>query len=152
MNPNFVPRYTIPVQTRLPNLLVSAQEHDRDGQGAVLSLAGRVSIADNGWLRPLMDLQAAQSQSRLVVDLSRLSSMDWWVALMLAWVGRVVSRRGGVLILASPQPAVARLLDAVGACGPVAVSDGVHGNAAGRPASDSVHGNAAGRPTPASGR
>ena len=51
----------------------------------------------------------------LAGDLSRLSAMDWWVALVLTWAGRVVSRRGGVLMLAAPQPAVARLLHAAGA-------------------------------------
>jgi hypothetical protein len=41
--------------------------------------------------------------------------MDWWAALILIWAGRVVGRRGGVLMLAAPQPAVARLLNAAGA-------------------------------------
>lgn len=68
-----------------------------------------------------------------MVDLSRVSSMDWWVALILNWLGRVVSRRGGELVLASPQPVVARLLDAVAAPGPVAVDD--YGSAEYPPAS-----------------
>jgi anti-anti-sigma regulatory factor len=37
------------------------------------------------------------------------------VALILIWAGRVVSRRGGVLMLAAPQPAIAQLLNAAGA-------------------------------------
>ena len=41
--------------------------------------------------------------------------MDWWVVLILTWAGRVVRRRGGVLVLASPQPEVARLLSAADA-------------------------------------
>ena len=97
------------------DLAVSALEYDRDGPCAVVSLAGRAGITDCGWLRLLLELQAAQGQGRLVVDLSRLSSMDWWVALILVWAGRVVSRRGGELVLASPQPDVARLLAAAGA-------------------------------------
>jgi anti-anti-sigma regulatory factor len=96
-------------------LSVSVLQYDREGPCAVVSLAGRVGIADCGWLRVLLELEAAQERGRMVVDLSRLSSMDWWVALILNWVGRVIARRGGVLVLASPQPAVARLLDAVGA-------------------------------------
>ena len=117
-------------EARASELSVSALEYDRNGPWAVVSLSGRAGIADGGWLRLLLELQAAQDQGRLVVDLSRLSSMDWWVALMLAWAGRVASRRGGELVLASPQPAVARLLDAVAASGPVAVGHRVHGGAA----------------------
>jgi anti-anti-sigma regulatory factor len=81
----------------------------------VVVLAGRAGIADCGWLRLLLDRQAEHGPGRVVVDLSRLSGMDWWVALILTWAGRVVSRRGGVLMLAAPQPAVARLLHAAGA-------------------------------------
>jgi anti-anti-sigma factor len=106
-----------------PELSVSALEYDQGGPCAVVSLAGRAGIADCSWVRLLLELRAAQGRGRLVVDLSRLSSMDWWVALILIWAGRVVSRRGGVLVLASPQPAVARLLDAVGA--PKAFTDDV---------------------------
>ena len=98
-----------------PELLVSALEYDSGGHCAVVSLAGRAGIADCAWIRLLLERQAEQEPGRLVVDLSRLSAMDWWVALILTWAGRVVSRRGGVLMLAAPQPAVARLLRAAGA-------------------------------------
>ena len=111
-----------------PELSVSALEYERGGPCAVVSLAGQAGIADCAWIRLLLDFQAAQAaqgRGRLVVDLSRLSSMDWWVALILIWVGRVVSRRGGVLVLASPQPAVARLLNAAGAPKAVAMCDTV---------------------------
>lgn len=101
-----------------PELLVSVLEYggsDPGGPYAVVSLTGRAGIADGAWIRQLLERQAEQGPGRLVVDLSRLSFMDWWVALILTWAGRVVSRRGGLLMLAAPQPAVARLLDAVGA-------------------------------------
>jgi len=75
----------------------------------------RAGIGDCAWIRPLLERQAEQGYERVVVDLSRLSSMDWWVALILIWAGRVISRRGGVLMLAAPQPAVAQLLMAAGA-------------------------------------
>lgn len=95
-------------------LSAAALEYHPGGDCAVVSLAGRAGIADCGWVSQLLELQAAQGQERLVVDLSRLSAMDWWVALILIWAARVVSRRGGTLELACPQPAVARLLDAAG--------------------------------------
>ena len=97
------------------DLSVSALAHDRDGTCAVVTLAGRAGIADAGWFRQLLDLPEAHESGRIILDLSRLSSIDWWAALILLWVGRMVSRRGGTLVLASPQPAVARLLATAGA-------------------------------------
>jgi hypothetical protein len=41
--------------------------------------------------------------------------MDWWTALILLWIGQVLTRRGGSLTLTSPQPEVAGLLDYAGA-------------------------------------
>src|SRR3954451_20765294 len=96
-------------------LLVSALEYDASGPCAVVSLAGRAGIGDCAWIRLLLERQAEQGSGRVVVDLSRLSFMDWWVPLILIWAGRVVSRRGGVLMLAAPQPAIAQLLNAAGA-------------------------------------
>lgn len=58
--------------------------------------------------------------------------MDWLPAFMLLWVGRVVSRRGGTLVLASPQAAVARLLEATDAWQVVAVYHSVQ-QARGKP-------------------
>ena len=81
----------------------------------MVSLAGRAGIGDCAWIRMLLERQAEQGHERVIVDLSRLSSMDWRVAFILIWAGRVVSRRGGMLMLAAPQPAVARLLNAAGA-------------------------------------
>lgn len=75
---------------------------------------------DVAWLRQLLEFQEAQGPGRIIVDLSRLSSIDEWAALILLWAGRMVSHRGGTLVLASPQPAVGRLLKAVGAKRPVA--------------------------------
>jgi anti-anti-sigma factor len=96
-------------------LSISALACDRDLPCTVVSLAGQAGIGDSGWIRRLLELQAVQGYGRVVVDLSRLSSMDWWVVLILTWAGRVVRRRGGVLVLASPQPEVARLLNAADA-------------------------------------
>jgi anti-anti-sigma factor len=104
-------------------LSISALESDCDGPRAVVSLTGQADITDSGWIRLLLEFQARQRRGRLVVDLSRLSSMDWWVALTLTWASRVVSRRGGVLVLVNPQPAVALLLDAAGVPGVAVMSD-----------------------------
>ncbi len=111
---------------RKPGLSVWAVEYDLSGACAVMSLAGRADITDCRWLRLLLEQQAAQGAGRLIVDLSRISSMDWWVALILIWADRVISRRGGQLVLASPQPAVARLLDAVRTPAAHTVQSGEH--------------------------
>ncbi len=97
------------------DLLFEAPDEDRESPCAVLSLGGRAGIADCEWLSQLLRLQAEQGRAPLVVDLSRLSSMDWWVALILVWAEKVIDRRGGALVLASPQPDVARLLSATAA-------------------------------------
>ena len=97
------------------DLAFSRADGDCAGSCAVLSLGGRADIEDCSWLHELLQLQAEQGPVRLVVDLSRLSSMDWWVALMLVRAARVIRRRGGTLVLASPQPAVARMLSATAA-------------------------------------
>jgi hypothetical protein len=61
---------------RARELSVSAVKYDRSAPRAVVALTGRAGIADSGWLRLLLEFQAAQAQDRLMADLSRLSSMD----------------------------------------------------------------------------
>lgn len=87
-------------------------DNDRGGCCAAVSLSGRANIGNCTWFRQLLELHAARGPGRIVVDLSGLSSMDWWAAQILLWVGQVVSRQGGVLELASARSDVARLLDA----------------------------------------
>lgn len=107
-----------------PGLSVAELEYDR-GLCAVVSLSGQAGIGDCGWIRALLEFQAVHGRGRLVVDLTRLTSMDWWVAIILLWVGRVVTRRGGALVLASPQPEVAQTLNAAGASEVVVICDTV---------------------------
>ncbi|HYZ54786.1 MAG TPA: STAS domain-containing protein [Streptosporangiaceae bacterium] len=107
----------------LLNVSAPAREPDGGALCAVVSLAGRVGIGDCAWFRELLELQTAQEPDRIVIDLSQLSSLDWWAALILLWAGRVVHRRGGTLVLASPQPAVARVLASAGAEQVVSVYD-----------------------------
>ena len=86
--------------------------------------AERVRISQD-LVPELLELPEAHESGRIILDLSRLSSIDWWAALILLWVGRMVSRRGGTLVLASPQPAVARLLTTAGAAQVVTVYQSV---------------------------
>jgi anti-anti-sigma regulatory factor len=95
-----------------PNVSVLEPDEDRRECCAVVSLSGRASIGDCTWFRQLLELHAARGPGRIMVDLSRLWSMDWWAAQILLWVSQVVSRQGGVLEVVSARPAVARLLNA----------------------------------------
>jgi anti-anti-sigma regulatory factor len=102
-------------------LSVVALEYDRGAPGAAVSLVGRAEIADGNWFRLLLEMPAAQGAGPFVIDMSRLTAMDWWAALILLWVGRVITRRGGQLVLSGALPAVARLLDDVGAAAVVTI-------------------------------
>jgi len=95
--------------------------YDRDERWTVVSLAGRADIAHVAWFARLPELPEAQWPGRIILDLSRLSTLDWWAALILLWAGRMVRRRGGMLVLASPQPGIARLLKTMDAAHVVAV-------------------------------
>jgi anti-sigma B factor antagonist len=85
------------------------------GPCTIVSVSGRADVEDGAWFRRLLEVQAAGPSAEVIVDLSRLSSMDWWAALILLWVARVMHRRGGTLMLAAPRPAVAALLRSAGA-------------------------------------
>ena len=105
----------------LSGLSVSVGADDCDEGCAVVSFTGRAGLADGAWLRRLLELPEAQGPGRIILDLSQLSSIDWWTALILLWAGRMISRHGGTLVLAAPQPTVARLLKAADATQSVAV-------------------------------
>jgi anti-anti-sigma factor len=83
---------------------------DEGGHCAVVSLAGQAAIDECAWYRDLLEFQAARSPDRIVINLSGVSSMDWWAVLILMWVARVITRRGGTLVLACPRPPVAQVL------------------------------------------
>ena len=78
-------------------------------------LAGHAQIGDSAQLREILLADNGQVHRRVLVDLSGLSSMDCWTALILRWIARVLFRRGGSLTLTSPQPEVAVMLHYAGA-------------------------------------
>jgi anti-sigma B factor antagonist len=98
-------------------LEISARQIEPGAGGpyVIVSVSGKAGIEDSAWFRQLLEVQAAGGAARMIIDLSRLSSMDWWAALILLWVARVMHRRGGKLMLAGPRPAVARMLRSAGA-------------------------------------
>jgi anti-anti-sigma factor len=78
---------------------------------SMVTLAGQADVGNSGQLREILVLESVRAHRKVLVDLSRVSSMDWWTALILLWIGQVLTRRGGSLTLTSPQPEVAGLLD-----------------------------------------
>lgn len=84
---------------------------------SMVTLAGHADVGNSGQLREILALEGVRAHRKVLVDLSRVSSMDWWTALILLWIGQVLTRRGGSLTLTSPQPEVAGLLDYAGAHG-----------------------------------
>ena len=91
----------------------------------IVSVSGRAGVHDGAWFRRLLEVRAGGGAALIIADLSQLSSIDWWAALILLWVARVLRRRGGTVMLASPQPAVAELLRSAGAHQVVPVYDTV---------------------------
>jgi anti-anti-sigma factor len=76
--------------------------------GPVVMLSGEADLAS---ARELSELLTAQ---RLMVDLSGLRFADSASVRALALAGKTLRERGGVLVLARPQRAVARVLELMG--------------------------------------
>ena len=85
------------------------------GPYVIVSVSGQAGVEDSAGFRQLLKVRAGRDGARMIIDLSRLSSMDWWAALILLWMARVMHRRGRRLLLAAPRPAVARMLRSAGA-------------------------------------
>jgi anti-anti-sigma factor len=102
-----------PRETIVSTLSMSVTTTQRAGGEAysMVTLAGQADVGNSGQLREILVLESVRAHRKVLVDLSRVSSMDWWTALILLWIGQVLTRRGGSLTLTSPQPEVAGLLD-----------------------------------------
>ncbi|HYZ54923.1 MAG TPA: STAS domain-containing protein [Streptosporangiaceae bacterium] len=77
----------------------------------VVALTGHADASVRGDLEDALMAEARKGPRRLVVELSGLESMDSVALLVIVWASRVLDYAGGVLMLVSPQPAVARLLE-----------------------------------------
>ena len=82
---------------------------------SMVALAGHATVANSGQVREILTMEGVRIHRNVLLDLSRLASMDWWTALIVVWIGRVLLRRGGSLTLTSPRPEVAGLLNYAGA-------------------------------------
>ncbi len=77
----------------------------------VVALTGQADASARGVLEDVLMGEARKGPRRLVVDLCGVESMDSVALLVIVWASRVLDYKGGVLMLVSPQPQVARLLE-----------------------------------------
>ena len=83
--------------------------------GPVVMLSGEADLASARELSELLTAQLAGGAERLTVDVSGLLFADSASVRSLVLAGKTLRERGGALILARPQPAVARVLELMGA-------------------------------------
>ena len=83
--------------------------------GPVVTLSGEADWSSAAQLSELMNAQLSGGAQQVRVDVSGLSFADSASVRVLALTGRALKQRGGKLILMRPQPAVARVLELMGA-------------------------------------
>ncbi len=81
----------------------------------LVSLAGECDLNTGRQLRDALTSEVSRGARRLILDLSGLTFMDSTGMQVLLGARTVLAVRGGILILVSPQPAVARILELTGA-------------------------------------
>lgn len=77
----------------------------------LVSLDGEADVTVRDRLHAALTAQATAGTPHLVVDLSRLSFLDASCLQVLRRVSRMAEEAGGSLVLAAPQPIVARVME-----------------------------------------
>ena len=83
--------------------------------GPLVMLSGEADLASARELSELLTAQLAGGVERLLVDVSGLRFADSASVRALVLAGKTLRERGGAVVLARPQPAVARVLELMGA-------------------------------------
>jgi anti-sigma B factor antagonist len=91
--------------------------------GPVLTLSGEADLTTVAELTDVLSVQLAAGARHLTADLSRLRFADSAVIRELVLVDRRLKDRGGRLVLAHPQPMVARALSLLGVDQAIEVRD-----------------------------
>jgi anti-sigma B factor antagonist len=81
----------------------------------LVSLAGECDLHTGRRLRDALTSEVSRGARRLILDLSGLAFMDSTGMQVLLAARTVLSVRGGTLVVVSPQPVVARILELTGA-------------------------------------
>ena len=83
--------------------------------GPVVVLSGEADWSSAGQLSELITAQLSGGAQQLTVDVSGLRFADSASVRVLVLAARTLKGRGGMLVLVRPQPAVARVLELMGA-------------------------------------
>jgi anti-anti-sigma factor len=97
--------------------------------GPVVMLSGEADISSAGQLSDALTAQLSGGAQQLMVDVSGLSFADSASVRALVLAGRTLRERGGTLVIARPQRAVARLLELMGVDEMLVVQGGAAGQA-----------------------
>ena len=76
----------------------------------LVSLVGEADVTNAAALRDVLDAEVAKLPQTLIIDLSGLRFMDSSALHVILKANRTMDRQGGVLALASPRDAVAKML------------------------------------------
>ena len=76
----------------------------------LVELTGEADVTNSDALREVLDAEVAKQPRTMIIDLSGLRFMDSSALHVILRANRVMDRQGGVLALASPREAVAKML------------------------------------------
>lgn len=93
--------------------LLTASVTARESAGepyTLVELAGEADVTNSESLRDVLDTEVAKQPRTLILDLSALRFMDSSALHVVLRANRALDRQGGVLALARPREAVAKML------------------------------------------
>ena len=97
--------------------------------GPVVMLSGEADLSSAAQLSDLLTAQLSSGAHQLMVDVSGLRFADSASVRALVLAGKTLRERGGTLVIARPQQAVARLLELMGVDELLVVQGGAAGPA-----------------------
>src|SRR5215475_10326205 len=95
--------------------------------GPLIVLSGEADLTSAGQLSALITAQLSRGTRQLTVDASGLSFADSMSIRLLILAARTLHERGGGLVLLRPRPAVARILEIMGADQAITIRTEAHG-------------------------
>ena len=93
----------------------------------MITLSGEADMATAAQLSAPITALLARGTRYLTIDASELGFADSMSIRILVLAARTLKERGGGLVLVRPQPAVARILELMGADQVITIRGGAHG-------------------------
>jgi anti-sigma B factor antagonist len=87
-----------------------ATVESESGPYTLVELIGEADVTNSDALRDVLDAEVAKEPQTLIIDLSGLRFMDSSALHVMLRANRAMDRQGGVLALACPREAVAKML------------------------------------------